>query len=401
MAVMRAHPRSSASSTRRPLRLALVLTLVALLAATCIRFAIVAAGAESSTGLAWSLWPGHPKVLQTKIMLGLAQAAVERQALSPATNQQVKMLSERAPLSPDPFAVEAAVALRGGLYQRAEELLIAARQRDPRDRAVRLLLADTDLRQGKIEPALQELVVLGRLSPDIHASITAMLSQYAHSPGAVPRLRAALALSAPIENELLLQLADDPKNTELILSLATRVHGTDGLLDWQQKLLSSLVQAREFRTAFGLWERFSNETGDALGNFADSRVASPFTWKLAQGGDGVANANGNALSVDFFGTRDVSLASKVILLPPGNYDLRFRLIGPTSDPSSVHWLLTCLGGQRQLADSRLPKSPGLVSVRFNVPSGCEAQRLELKGFSQVYPAEVALSFSDVELGKLP
>jgi hypothetical protein len=63
--------------------LALVLTLAALLAATCIRFAIVAAGADSSTGLAWSVWPGHPKVLQTKIMLGLAQAAVERQAQWP------------------------------------------------------------------------------------------------------------------------------------------------------------------------------------------------------------------------------------------------------------------------------------------------------------------------------
>lgn len=378
-----------------------MLIFVAFMGALCVRSAVVAAGGDETTSFASSLWPRHPNVLRTKIMLGLAQASTQRRELSAATAEQVQMLSAREPLAMDPYAVEGAIALRRAKYELAEQLLDAARQRDPRNRPVRLLLADTYLRQQKVDSALQELVVLTRLSPEMTSAVTAMLSQYAHTSGAAQRLRRALSRSADIENALLLQLAVDPANATLILSLASRIRGEDRLLDWQQKLLSSCVEAGQFRTAWELWRRFSNLPVSAVGDFSDSKLVSPFTWTLMQSAEGVATSNYPSLNVDFFGRRDVLLASKMLMLTSGQYELQFRVIEPSSNPSSLHWVITCLPGGRELANLPLSKSSGSASFPFQVPLDCKAQRMELNGFAQVYPAETELSIADLQVRRLP
>lgn len=311
------------------------------------------------------------------------------------------MLMAREPLAADPLAVEGAIALRGTKYGRAEQLLVAARQRDPRNRPVRFLLADTFLRQQKIDSALQELVVLTYLSPQMAQPVTAMLAQYSRTPGATPRLRRALASNAPIENALLLQLAADPANAQLILSIASRIRGSE-LLAWQQTLLSSSVKAGQVSLAWELWRRFSNLPTSAVGDFSDSKLPSPFTWTLIQSGEGVASTGGRGLDVDFFGRRNVSLASKLLMLRSGLYELRFRVNEPSSDPSSLHWVFTCITGGRELVNLPLSKTPsGWVSASFQVPLGCDAQRMELKGLAQIYPAEVSLSIADLQIRKLP
>ncbi|MEO7564945.1 MAG: tetratricopeptide repeat protein [Sphingomicrobium sp.] len=335
-------------------------------------------------------------------MLGLAQASADRREPSAATAEQVEELLAREPLSAEPYAVKGAMALRGAKYGLAEQLLAASRQRDPRNRPVRFLLAEAYLRQQKVEPALQELVVLTHLSPEMTSPVTAMLAQYSRTLGATPRLRRALARNAPLENALLLQLAADPANAKLILSLASQIRGRDQLLDWQQKLLSSCVEAGQFRTAWELWRRFSNLPASAVGDFSDSKLPSPFTWTLILSGEGVANPGGRGLDVDFFGRRNVTLASKLLMLRSGLYELRFRVNEPSSDPSSLHWVFTCLLGGRDLLNLPLPKtSSGWVSASFQVPLGCEAQRVELKGLAQIYPTEVTLSIADLQVRKLP
>lgn len=372
------------------------------LAVNCLRVALVASGGEDTNSLASSLWPGHPTVLRTDIMLRLAKGSARRQEPSAGIMQQVRLLSLKEPLAVEPYAVKGAIALRDAKYSRAAQLLIAARQRDPRNRPVRFLLADAYLRQEKINSALQELIVLTHLSPEMTSPVAAMLAQYSRTPGAARRLKGALTKNPQIENAVLLQLATDPANAQLILSLASRGYGNGQLLDWQQKLLSSSVEAGQFKTAWDLWTRFSREPVHAVGDFSDRKIASPFTWALTQSGEGSANSTPIGIDVDYFGRRDVSVASKLLTLTSGRYELRFRVLESSSDPSSLHWLVACLPSGSELANFALPKSKsGPVSFTFEVPVGCEGQRVELKGFAQVYPTEVALSIADFQVRRLP
>ncbi|HVU31131.1 MAG TPA: tetratricopeptide repeat protein [Sphingomicrobium sp.] len=389
---------STVSRFPRSPRNLLLLASLALLAALCIRSALVAAAGQGNISLASAVWPGHPDVLRSRIMLGIAEAASRRKTLSPAIDEDIRLLSRRAPLAPEPFAVEGAIALRAGKYEKAERLLVQARKRDPRDRGVRFLLADLYMRQQKVAPGLQELIALSTLSPGATPSIAAMLASYAHTPGAVPRLRGALRLSPAIEQALLSKLAEDGGNAGLVLSLAAPVRPTSELADWQKKLLGSLVRAGKFREASSLWQQFSGRGEAALGDFSGS-TGSPFEWNLLTSADGAATATGEGVDLQYFGRRDVSLAGRVINLGPGHYELSYRLAGSAGDPASLHWTMTCLSGNSgQLLNLPFakPAAPP-ASIEFDVPAGCEAQRIEIKGLAQVYPAEVAVSISGLEV----
>lgn len=370
-----------------------------MIAITCVRSAVVArAGPDLS--VASAIWPAHPDVLREEIMLELARASAARGGLRATTASHVDLLAKTDPLAAEPFAVEGALALRRADYERAEQFLLPARQLDPRNRGVRFLLADTYLSQQKVELALRELVTLAQLSPEMVPAITASLAGFARVPGALTKLQQALSSHPDLKSALLYQLADNPANAQLVVTMASPVRPADQLADWQQRLLSSLVTAGRYKSAFDLWQRFSRRSAATIGNFADAEVHSPFTWTLAEGGEGTANADGDSLDVDFFGRTDVALASRVLLLEPGTYELRFELAGATSDPSVLHWVITCLPGGRDLSNAPLVRAAsGPVSIPIQVPADCQAVRFELKGFGQTYPTELSLTLSNLELHK--
>jgi hypothetical protein len=378
-------------------RLSLILISVAAVGAICIRTAVVSAEFDATPPLASWVSRGHPEALGAAIMQGVTRAASRGTPIDAQTAKALDLLSHKAPLSPQPFAVKGAIALRDGRQADAERLLVEARRRDPRDRGVRFLLADLFLREGKVVAGLQELAVLGTLSPGVSPSIAEMLAEYARAPGAIAAIREVLRRQPGLEHALLSKLAEDASNADLILSLAERDGPQNDLLDWQKKLLSSLVKAGEFRRAQDLWRQFSGRTEARIGDFADSKVTSPFTWSLLSSSDGSATATERGLEVQFFGRADAALASRLILLPAGEYELRYRLMS-SGEGTALHWRVDCLPNGGALLDAPLAKAPdGNSTSRFTVPLGCQAQRITLQGLAAVYPGEIDVSVADLEV----
>lgn len=376
-------------------RRALLWILILCLAGVCIRSAVASSGPEQSRKLARAVWAHHPDVLRPRIMIEVAEAARAGQPLPSSTKEHLRLLSDVAPLAAEPFAVEGALALRRGQVAKAEELFLAARARDPRNAAVRFLLANAFLQRDQVLPALNELTVLTQISPQLTPSITGVFAAYARTPGAAVKLKRAIAGNPGLENSLLAALAEDPRNAPLILALAWKTRADGDLLQWQQKLLSSLLEAGKAADAAALWQRFTGRNSRDLGDFSDSSVASPFTWKLLSSSAGVAIARARTLEVEFSGQADASLASTVLTLEPGRYEFRWNLDDVPREPI-VHWVITCVAPRAPMMDASVSSSP-TAAASLEVPPGCPAQRLELKGFAQTFPTEVAFSVSSLQI----
>src|SRR5690606_14285699 len=104
-----------------------------------------------------------PSVLTDSALLEIAAAASSGQPVPQGTAEKVRHLARRAPLSPDPFLIEAALAATAGRDRAVEPLLLGARERDPRSRGARFLLAERYLRSGRVAAGLVEMHSLIRL----------------------------------------------------------------------------------------------------------------------------------------------------------------------------------------------------------------------------------------------
>ena len=89
---------------------------------------------EARPALAAALWPSHPAVLTDRALLAIASAAARGRSVPGSTRADVRRIAVKAPLSPDPFLIEGAIAETEGRGEAAERLLVAARDRDPRSR---------------------------------------------------------------------------------------------------------------------------------------------------------------------------------------------------------------------------------------------------------------------------
>ena len=384
---------------RKWVRIPVAALVVLVLGALCIRYTVVASAADAESGLASRIWPRNPDVLRAEIMADVARAAVEGRPVSATAARKLRLLSREEPLAPVPFSVNGAMALQRGNVAGAEQLLLEARRRDPRDFGVNFLLAQVYLQQAKVAAGLQELLTLANLSPGVVSPVTDMLAGYARLPGALPQLRRVLRSSPDMKSALLAKLARDPQNADLILGLAAPVYPSKALDGWQKGLLASLVNAGEFTKAFGLWHNFSGRSESDLGDFSDSEVSSPFTWTLLTSSEGYATATKRRLDLEFSERSDAPLASRVILLAPGQYELAFRITSAQTELSSVHWQIYCLPGRRKLLDQPLANATSIQSFPFDVPAACSAQNITLQGLAAIYPSEITFSIADLEVRK--
>ena len=368
------------------------------IAAPCIKTAIGSELADTNIHFASAVAARQPEVLQQEIMLATAEAASRDKPISPIALRQMQRLLDGAPLASEPLAIEGALAFKQGQMVRAEQLLIEARRRNPRSAGVRYLLAELWLLQGKTEAALQEIILLTDLAPEMAGSVTTLLSNYAKTPGAVPVLRNALRKRPVIRDAMLSKLAEDPRSATLVLMLAQNMSRRGPLADWQEKLLSSLLKAGEINTAARLWGQFTGRRTDILSSFNDTSPSSPFTWKLAESGDASAEPGATGLQVHFYGRSDTNIASRVLVLPPGSYRLQFRLSQLPRPSNSLEWVIACLPQGETVAE--LPfknmRSP-TGSLDFKIGDRCPGQEFRLKGLAQTYPEEVSVEISGLAL----
>lgn len=377
---------------------------VLLAGAQVVRTAAVAESATDRPSQVAAVWPNHPDVLRSIAMAEVGSAAGQGQAPSSLTLARLERLATAAPLTPNPYLVQAAIAQREGDYARAEELLVIARKRDPRSAAARYLLADIYLRTGRMVPGLAEMSVLGRLVPRGGRQLAPALAEFARSPGALPQLRRILNVYPELEPALLAELARDSRNAELILELTGGRWGS-GSAQWQARLLDRILRQGDFERAHAIWARLSGvgaEAGRGLFNpdFQELNAPPPFNWRLSSTSDGVAEPADGGLRILYFGRGDAVLAEQLLMIRPGRYRLEMHVAGASEGLSTLGWTLTCLPGETQVLE--LPLRPGGTAGVFTLPAGqCTAQRLQLRGRGQEFARTVDARISRLRLSKVP
>lgn len=171
---------------------------------------------------------------------------------------------------------------------------------------------------------------------------------------------------------------------------------------WQQRLLGSLVAAGRFAEAKAAWTRFSG--GQAAAeidpDFRTDRLA-PFGWTFASDASGFAESLGSGrLHVVYYGREDKVLASQLMMLRPGRYQLSMQVSGTGPTAGSLAWTVRCLPSSAQIASLPLDRvrGRGALSATFTIPAaGCGAQRLEFKGTAPEFAEQAEATIAGLRL----
>lgn len=334
----------------KPLLVIAVLAAAVLLAILSVRDRVGLAPRSHPLKPLASLWPGHPHVAIERLLVEAALAAKANGSLGADQRERLKRVGQVAPLRPQPFMLEGAVAQLSGDTGRALSLYRAARIRDPREPATRLLLADLELRSGQIESGLFNLVSITRIEPNKAGAVVPALAKYAEAPGAVAEMRRLFQRNQALAGSVLYELAANPANGLLIRRLASRgADQTDA--PWKHRLVESTLATGDVRASRQLWAEFNRvtESSDELPfnpNFRSLAASAPFNWTLSSGSGGLAELRpGGGLSIVHFGREPVMLARQLITPSPGRYAIITRLDQP-AEPGRMEWRLRCITSQQ-------------------------------------------------------
>lgn len=374
-------------------------------AALLLRLAIVRSAPESTW--ARQLWPEHPSVLTETAMREVGLAAAAGTTPTTATMEDVHQLARSAPLAADPYLVEGALADKQGALNRAEKLYLEARQLEPRSVAAHYLLTDLYLRTGRSADGIRELAELTRLLPASSVQIVPALAQFARSPGAADQLRQIFRSNPQLEQPVLAALAGDPANADLILSVASPSASNPGQGPpaWEGQLLDSMIAQGSYSQAYSVWTRLAGVRNGAAGllfnpAFRRSDAPPPFNWAFLSAPTGVAEPENGSLRILFYGRDNTTLASQILLLPPGHYRLIVPVTVTSGSTGALAWSVICLKSKAPLL--RLPLSGNATTQTFagdfEIPAqDCDAQRIELDGTIEDSPETTDLRIGPLAL----
>ena len=381
-----------------------VIVLALALAALVVRNALIDAYAHSNPARGAAVWPGHPSVIMISGLNEVGAAAAAARPVNPATVRAMIATSARAPLAPEPFLVHGVEAQVAGDPARAIRSFLEARKRDPRSVAARYFLADYYLKTGQIRLGLAEIAALTRLVPRSLEEIAPQLAAFARMPGGATHAKRLLRDQPQLEPSLLNELAANPADANLALSIwSGRVGEQDRT--WQRRLVTSLVSAGRFQDARRVWGRF-NPHAKPVGALFDPKFEGsampPFGWELASGAAGVAEPEGEGrLHILYYGRDNLVLASQLLLLEPGSYRLanKVSIVSPTAKP--IAWVVRCMPSSRELASFGLIAAKrGVLTADFTIPpQGCPAQQLDLVATTPELPEQIDLTVAEVGLSR--
>ena len=346
------------------------------------------------------LWPGHPTVAVEEQLVQAALAAKANRSLGPEQRLALRHIVKSAPLEPEPFMLEGAVAQLEGNTPRALQLYRAARLRDPRDTAARLLLADLELRSGQVEAGLSNFVAITRLEPKKVGPVITALAEYARLPGSATEMRRVFKKNPSIGGVVLMELAGNLSNLALVRALNFD-DGSDVIAPWEERLIQSALAARDYALAHQLWidfNRLEAEAGEAPFNpgFEKRPAGPPFNWVPEIGNAGVAEFRpGGGLSIVHFGREPMIMVRQLLLLRPGKYAIATQL-ERTAEPGRLEWRVKC-------ASSDLPPTIGIGVPRgtFEAVSSCQAYWLELHALAGETVSQFEGTLTRAELRRVP
>jgi len=381
------------------LRAVVAIVAALLIAAQIVRNAAVSALAEAKPAAAAKAWSGHPASEIGLAMTEIARSSRARQPIPQWAFAKIEDAAAKAPLAAEPFlvrGVQAQVAGDGAAAQRAFE---AAQWRNPRSLPAAYFLADRYFRSGNVPGGLREVGALARLSPDGGTAAVPYLTQYAMSSANWPALRSLFATNPHVAQPVLIMLASDVKTVPAALALANPRE--TGNRPWLGAVVDTLIKAGDYSQARAAWVRMAGpgSRSDELlhdANFRDTSSPPPFNWQLTSSTVGLAERQRGALHVLFYGDEDGTLASQLILLPPGGYRLSLRLAGDPARAHALTWAVWCDKAPQPLASVTLDVAAAR-GWQFQVPAGCQAQWLKLSGVSGAMPQQVDISITALTL----
>lgn len=378
-----------------------MLAVASLAAVLVVRNALVEEYSESDPAFAARIWPNHPDVALNVGFAQIGRAAGLGQQPPEAAFAAVAAAARRAPLAAEPFLVRGVSAQVGNDLATAERAFREAERRNPRSRAAHYFLAELYLRAGRTADALREISVLSRLLPGSGGSLAPYLAQFARTPGAAADLKGLFREQPELQPAVLGELAKDPANAELVLSLAESSRST-GDQSWKTRLLDALVNAGEFDKAREAWSRLTGipaRRGLFDAEFRGSTAPPPFNWSFAAGSGGLAETAGGSLHVIYYGRDQAVLASQLLTLEAGRYRLAMRLAGSRAKARSLAWRLGCFPNGGAIGEVSLGEADGggRLMEELTVPAGCLAQRLELVGMPGDVSTEVDVNISELSL----
>ena len=377
-------------------------TLIAalLVAVLAVRNAAVETWAEVDPQRAVAVWSGHPDAEMSLAMIQIAEAMRHRKPVPASVFQRIDRAALRAPLAPEPFLVHGVAADLAGKGAAAEGDFLAAQHRDPRSLAAAYFLADRYVRSGDAERGLKQIAVLARLAPGGAATVAPYLATFAAKRSNWPPLRALFRAEPALGDAALRALAMDSANAPAILALADSRQRSPSA-SWVPILLGRMVAAGQFGQARAIWASVSRtEMGrDTLlfdSGFSNAAAPPPFNWELASSTVGVAERRpGGLLHVIFYGQDDGALARQLVVLPAGTYELTLRVQPGPVHAEALYWTVRCASSNGEISRIRLDQAAS--GWKFQVPSGCPAQWLELIGSAADVTQQSDVTLSNVAL----
>lgn len=360
-----------------------VIVAALLLAFQIVRNALVQSLSAFHSDIAAQVWPGHPAVEISQSLVEIARDARNRRSVNDETLALMNDAARKAPLAAEPFLVRGVQAQSAGDSVTANRAFLEAQWRDPRSVPAAYFLADYYFRRGLVQKGLRQTTSLVRLVPGASQTVAPFVALYAHNSANWPQLRALFKEQPELEADVLSALAKDPRDIGIILAIADPQHRRSDS-PWFQPLLQSLVAAGEYREARSIWSSVSKARADQLlydENFSSPEPPPPFNWSLTTSKIGLAERQpGNRLHLFFYGNEDGVLASQLIMLEPGLYNLKLQIAGSSVHPEAVRMSVRCDKVQQPIVLTDLDHI-GASALAINVPQDCPAQWLEFAGRS--------------------
>jgi hypothetical protein len=373
-----------------------------LLAVQIIRNAAANALAQARPADAERAWAGHPATELASALTDIARSSRQRRPVPPSVFTRVTDAAVKEPLAPEPYLVRGVQAQLTGDVVTAQRAFEAAQWRDPRSLPAAYFLADRYFHAGNVKGGLREVAALARLSPDGGAGAMPYIAQYAASQANWPALRGLFASNPNIAQPVLAALAANIQTVPAALALSKSSSSKEQ--PWLSTLVNTLVATGDYPRARAAWARMPGSSAAPAellhdADFHDSTSPPPFNWQLTSSTVGLAERQkGGRLHVLFYGSEDGTLASQLLLLPPGRYRMSMRLLGDPARAHSLTWSLWCDKAPTPLASVTLDTTAAR-GWKFEVPGDCAAQWLKLSGTSADIAQQVDVSVAGLALKK--
>lgn len=324
--------------------------------------------------------------------------------------EQARAILARRPLHAAAYFVLAIDEERRGDEDAAAALMDRAASINPRLSQARLWRAQHHLRRGRPGLGVNEIAVLFQIRRGSQPALARLLAQGSRDP-ALRRLIAARFANQPAMIGILGAASDAGLSAASLAQIAARTDFSKlpgGVEAAQRAATSGLLRDKKYGEAHAIWRTFLRGRSPGLIHdpaFRGIEGAPPFGWTLTTSGDvevqivssGLRD-HPSALQVRQFGSLPSVAAEQSLLLPPGDYLLRFRARADGPGPSGAYWAIRCTTG-KLIAEEPIRATLQWTqqSWRFSTPANCPLEVIELRGRGREGGPAPALLVTGLEL----